>query len=104
MATLADPRFVHYVVTVDGRPAAVARRATFDGLSYLSSIGTMAWARGRGLGRLVTATATVDGFAAGSDWVHLGVFADNEVGHRAVRLAGLPAQRGARPGHDPDRR
>ena len=28
-----------------GRPA-VARRATFDGLSYLSSIGTAGWARG----------------------------------------------------------
>ena len=77
MATLADPRFTHYLVTVEGVPAAAARRATFDGLSYLSSIGTAPWARGRGLGRLVTATATVDGLEAGSDWVHLGVFADN---------------------------
>ena len=64
-------------MTVDGVPAAAARRATFDRLSYLSSIGTAPWARGRGLGRLVTATATLDGLDAGSDWAHLGVFADN---------------------------
>lgn len=78
LATLADARFTHYLVTVDGVPAAVARRATFDRLSYLSSIGTSRWARGRGLGRLVTASATLDGLEAGSDWAHLGVFADNE--------------------------
>ncbi len=77
LASLGDPRFTHYLVRLDGAPAAVARRATFDGLSYLSSIGTVAAARGRGLGRLVTSTATVDGFAAGSEMVHLGVFADN---------------------------
>ena len=77
-ATLADARFTHYLVTVDGVPAAAARRATFDRLSYLSSIGTARWARGRGLGRLATATATLDGLEAGSDWAHLGVFADND--------------------------
>ncbi len=77
LASLGDPRFTHYLVRVDGVPAAVARRATFDGLSYLSSIGTAAAVRGRGLGRLVTASATADGFAAGSSMVHLGVFANN---------------------------
>ena len=34
-------------------------------------------ARGRGLGRLVPATAMVDAAAAGSGYIHLGVFADN---------------------------
>ena len=53
-ASLGHPWFTHYLVRADGRPAAVARRATFDGLSYLSSIGTAGWARGRGLGSLVT--------------------------------------------------
>ena len=77
VASLADPRFTHYLVRVGGEPVAVARRATFDGLGYLSSIGTVPAARGRGLGRLVTATATVDGFADGSELVHLGVFTDN---------------------------
>ncbi len=75
--SLADPRFTHYLVRRDGTPLAVARRATFDGVSYLSSIGTVDSARGMGLGRFVTATAMVDAVDAGSDWIHLGVFADN---------------------------
>ena len=77
VASLADPRFMHYVVRQDGEPVAVARRATFEGLSYLSSIGTVDRARGLGLGRLVTASALLDAVEAGSEWVHLGVFADN---------------------------
>ena len=77
IASLADPRFMHYLVRREGEPVAVARRATFDGLSYLSSIGTVERARGQGLGRLVTATAVADAIEAGSEWVHLGVFADN---------------------------
>jgi ribosomal protein S18 acetylase RimI-like enzyme len=76
-ASLADPRFTHYLVRVSGVPAAVCRRATFDGLTYLSSIGTLDAARGQGLGRLVTARAMADAFAAGSQLVHLGVFVDN---------------------------
>ena len=83
-ASLADPRFTHYLVRLDGEPVAVARRATFDGLSYLSSIGTLERARGLGLGRRITAAAMADGFAAGSEIVHLGVFADNAAGDRAV--------------------
>ncbi len=77
MASLAHPWFTHYLVRLDDRPAAVARRATFEGASYLSSIGTAGWARGRGLGSLVTRLATLDGLAADSEWVYLGVFADN---------------------------
>jgi ribosomal protein S18 acetylase RimI-like enzyme len=77
LASIADARFTHYLVRVDGVAAVVARRATFDGLSYLSSIGTVNAARGRGLGRIITAAATVDGFAAGSEIVHLGAFTDN---------------------------
>lgn len=77
MASLADPRFMHYLVRRVGEPVAVARRATFDGLSYLSSIGTVERARGSGFGRLVTASALVDAVDARSEWVHLGVFADN---------------------------
>ena len=38
--------FTYYLLRLDGNPAAVARRATFDGASYLSSIGTATWARG----------------------------------------------------------
>jgi ribosomal protein S18 acetylase RimI-like enzyme len=77
LTSLAHPWFTHYLVRTNGRPAAVARRATFDGASYLSSIGTAGWARGRGFGSLVTRAAAADGIAAGSEWVYLGVFAEN---------------------------
>ena len=77
MASLGDPRFMHYLVRRDGDAVAVARSATFDGLSYLSSIGTVEGARGHGFGRLVTASALKDALDHGSEWVHLGVFADN---------------------------
>jgi ribosomal protein S18 acetylase RimI-like enzyme len=66
-----------YLARVDGEPAAVAKRATFDGATYLASIGTRPAFRGRGLGALVTAAATMDAIRAGSRWVHLGVFSDN---------------------------
>ena len=82
-ATLSDSSYTHYLVRFDGEPAAVARRATFDGMSYLSSIGTAVWARGRGLAGLVTAAAATDAVAAGSTVTFLGVFAENA---RAIRL------------------
>jgi len=98
LASLADPRFTHYLVRHRGEPAAVARRATFDGLSYLSSIGTVGWARGRGLGRLVTATAMLDAEDAGSEWIHLGVFADNTQAIALYRRLGFAM--GCEPGPD----
>ena len=64
---------------VDGVPAAVARRTTFDGATYLSSIGTDPAFRGRGLGRLVTALAVADALAARSRWTYLGVFEENAI-------------------------
>ena len=96
LATLADPRFTHYLLRKDGAPVAVARRATFDGISYLSSIGTTSAARGLGLGRYVTAVAMVDAAEAGSDWIHLGVYADNLPARRlyeslGFEMAGDPA-------------
>ncbi len=82
VASLGHRSFHHYLARLDGAPAAVARRATFDGASYLSSIGTAGWARGRGFGRLVTAAAAVDAQRAQSEWTYLNVFADNT---RAIR-------------------
>jgi ribosomal protein S18 acetylase RimI-like enzyme len=88
-SSLAHPWFTHYLVRADGRPASVARRATFEGASYLSSIGTARWARGRGLGSLVTRTAVADAVAAGSRWTYLGVFADNAVAIGVYERAGF---------------
>ena len=55
VASLAHPWFSHYLVRWRGTPAAVCRRATFDGLTYLSSVGTAPAARGRGFAGLVSA-------------------------------------------------
>jgi ribosomal protein S18 acetylase RimI-like enzyme len=83
---LTNEAYHAILVRVDGRPAAVARRTTFAGASYLSSIGTLPEFRGRGLGRLVTSLVTADALAAGSRWVYLGVFEENEVA-RGMYLA-----------------
>ncbi|HET9519483.1 MAG TPA: GNAT family N-acetyltransferase [Candidatus Limnocylindrales bacterium] len=84
------------LVTVDGEPAAAARRTTFAGASYLSSIGTRPAFRGRGLGRVVTEAVARDAVAAGSRWTYLGVFSDNAVAKRlyeglGFRMIGEPA-------------
>jgi ribosomal protein S18 acetylase RimI-like enzyme len=71
------------LIRVDGEPAAVVRRSTFEGGSYLSSIGTRPAFRGMGLGRLVTDLAVDESLAAGCRWTYLGVFADN---HVAIRM------------------
>jgi len=88
-ASVADARFTTYLARVDGRPAAVAKRGTFDGASYLSSIGTATWARRRGLGGLLTRLATADAAAAGSEWTYLGVFAENVGAVAVYRQAGF---------------
>jgi GNAT superfamily N-acetyltransferase len=85
------------LVRVDGRPAAVARRTTFAGGSYLSSIGTDPDFRGRGLGRLVTALAVEDALAVGSRWTYLGVFEENEVARRLYASLGFEQLGGLSP-------
>jgi len=78
-----------YLARVDGEPAAVAKRTTLDGVSYLSSIGTRPAFRGRGLARLVSAAAAADGVASGSALTYLGVFAENEPALRLYRGLGF---------------
>ena len=83
LGCVSRPGCAVVLVSVDGVPAAIARRATTPDGSYLSSIGTRPMFRGRGLGALVTAVAMQDALAAGGPLIHLGVEIDNV---RAIRL------------------
>jgi ribosomal protein S18 acetylase RimI-like enzyme len=80
---MGQPYFNAYILRIDGEPVATGERYTFDGASYISSIGTRnAW-RGRGFGRHITLALARDSVAAGCDLVYLGVYADNTA---AIRL------------------
>ena len=81
--TLEQPRFHAYLLRVDGEPVATGERYTFDGASYISSVGTRPFWRGRGFGRLITLALARDALSSGTDLVYLGVYADNA---RAIRL------------------
>jgi ribosomal protein S18 acetylase RimI-like enzyme len=81
--TLKEPRFHAYLIRIDGEPVATGERYTFDGASYISSVGTRPEWRGMGLGRRITLALARDSIAAGVDLVYLGVYADNA---RAIRL------------------
>jgi ribosomal protein S18 acetylase RimI-like enzyme len=80
---LADDRVAVTIASLDGEPAAVAKTTTFDGATYLSSIGTRAALRGRGLGALVTLAAMANGAAEGGRVQYLGVHSGNRP---AIRL------------------
>jgi ribosomal protein S18 acetylase RimI-like enzyme len=75
--TMARPDFHAYLLSIDGEPVATGERYTFDGASYLSSIGTRPAWRGRGLARAITATLARDSRAEGMDLIYLGVHAEN---------------------------
>ena len=81
--TLQQPSFHAYLLRIDGEPVATGERYSFDGASYLSSIGTRPAWRGRGFGSLITLALARDSVASGFDLVYLGVYADNT---RAIRL------------------
>lgn len=87
--TLDDPRIVLVLVRVDGEPAACAKATTFDGFTYLSSIGTRDAYRGRGLAGLATrhAMAVAGGREVGR--TYLGVFSDNETALRLYTRLGF---------------
>jgi ribosomal protein S18 acetylase RimI-like enzyme len=82
LVLLGRDEFHACLVRVDGEPAATARRTTFAGASYLSSIGTRPRYRGLGLGRIASEAVLRDALDAGSRWTYLGVFADNIVARR----------------------
>ena len=97
LALLGLEEFNAVLVSVDGEPAATARRTTFAGASYLSSIGTRPEFQGRGLGRLATEIAIADALAAESRWTYLGVFDDNLVARRMYERLGFVAIGGPAP-------
>ena len=86
---LDDPRVALALARVDGEPAAVAKATTFDGLTYLSSIGTREEFRGRGLGELVTRHAIVTGGGRESRYAYLGVFSGNAPALRLYERLGF---------------
>lgn len=75
--SLEAPELTLYVARVGDTPVATAKRLSFDGASYLSSIGTRPGWQGRGLGALATAEACRDALEIGDAWVYLGVFSEN---------------------------
>jgi ribosomal protein S18 acetylase RimI-like enzyme len=89
LACVSRPGCTVLLVSVDGVPAAIARRATTTEGTYLSSIGTRPAFRGRGLGALATALAMRDALAAASPIVHLAVEADNDVALRLYERLGF---------------
>ncbi|HEU4673711.1 MAG TPA: GNAT family N-acetyltransferase [Candidatus Limnocylindrales bacterium] len=89
LGLLARVEFAAYLVRADGEPAAVAKATTFDGATYLSTIGTRPRFRGRGLAALATAAAARDAQAAGSAWIYLGVFESNLTARRLYDRLGF---------------
>ena len=77
--TLEQPRFHACLLRIDGEPVATGERYTFDGASYLSSIGTRPEWRNRGLAGLITRALARDSIAEGCDLVYLGVYAENRL-------------------------
>jgi len=89
LEAFGSPAFHVCLVRSDGEPVAVGKRYTFDGASYLSSIGTRPRYRGRGHGLLVTEVLIEDAIAAGSRPVYLSVNAHNDRAISVYRRAGL---------------
>ncbi len=88
-ATLDDPRIAFALVRVDGEPAAAAKATTFDGLTYLSSIGTRDAFRGRGLAGLATRHAMAAAGAHEAGRAYLGVSSGNDPALRLYARLGF---------------
>jgi ribosomal protein S18 acetylase RimI-like enzyme len=89
MACVARTDCAILMLRIGDEPVALARRATTDDGSYLSSIGTRPAWRGRGYGALTTALVVVDALEAGSRFVHLAVDVDNTAARRLYERLGF---------------
>lgn len=81
--SLAVPTCTLVVVRDEGAIVAAGKGHTFDGATYLSSIGTDPRAAGRGHGTLLVGELVADARAAGSRYIHLAVRVTND---RAIEL------------------
>lgn len=88
-AAMGTAAFHACLLRVEGQPVATGQRFTFDGASYLSSIGTRPAWRGRGYGALVTAALAGDSLADGARLVYLGVHVDNDRAIAVYRRVGF---------------
>jgi [ribosomal protein S18]-alanine N-acetyltransferase len=87
--TLGDARITVVLVRVDGEAAACAKATTFDGKTYLSSVGTAAAHRGRGLAGLATRHALAIARGRSSGLAYLGVHSGNEPALRLYERLGF---------------
>lgn len=87
--TLDDPRIVLALARVDGEPASVAKVTTFDGHTYLSSVGTLPKFRGLGLAGLVTRHAVAAAGTRDRTTVYLGVSSGNRLAQRLYGRLGF---------------
>jgi ribosomal protein S18 acetylase RimI-like enzyme len=87
--TLDDERVTLALARVRGEPAAVAKATSFDGYTYLSSVGTREVFRGRGLAGLVTRQALAGAGGAVAGRAYLGVFSGNAPALRVYARLGF---------------
>lgn len=87
--TLDDPRIVLAIARVDGVPASVAKVTSFEGHSYISSVGTLPRFRGLGLAGLVTRHALAEAGTRGRNTVYLGAFSGNRPAQRLYERLGF---------------
>jgi ribosomal protein S18 acetylase RimI-like enzyme len=77
VAAFDSPELRLYVVRVGTVAVAAAKRTSFEGASYLSSIATRPGWQSRGLGSWLTAMTCRDAIADGDATVYLRVFPEN---------------------------
>ncbi len=87
--SLGDARISLSLVRIDGEPAACAKATTFDGFTYVSSVGTREAFRGRGLAALATRQAVAEGRGRTPATVYLGVFSGNAAALRVYDRLGF---------------
>ena len=86
---LDDPRIVLAIARIDGVPASAAKVTSFDGHSYVSSVGTLPRFRGLGLAGLVTRHALATTGTRDHNTVYLGAFSGNRPAQRLYERLGF---------------